>query len=476
MAEKNQSTLKQRLASPEPLMSRVAGAASVAPASPSPSVGAIPSPEDVKKRTEDRKKVEQVATEPAVQTPNLAQQSLRKVESLAADLPPAQKREFEQRADKIREAQAAAIEEFARTKDRNRWLQVAESLGQAMTQLGAGAYGLKHNVDLSGLRFNRADWAENLKAAERDLDRKLGLADRDLTSLEKERKEALLAEERGLIRKEGREKEAADRALTEKAMEAKAAARLAKTELTPEEQREKELKRQELELKIKKAQQETKFTDTQKQRLKDIAATITAWDVGKAGEPSGRAKYQQNVSAINEALDKLQDPNVELGGILDVLDEDNRLLLSNIVPGLENVAEGARAQQLLKGVYQENLRKVLGAQFTETEGKMLLDRTFGAQMGKEQLIKNAKRLQKMLDDVAVQREALTDLAARPDGEEKLLNHRFKGRLVQELDKLKDDAERKLSQADKEALKWIEKNPKDPRAAEMKKIIDKKLSK
>ena len=45
---------------------------------------------------------------------------------------------------------------------RNEFMQVAEQLGNALLQLGAGAYGLKHGVDVSGTKFSKGDWEARL--------------------------------------------------------------------------------------------------------------------------------------------------------------------------------------------------------------------------------------------------------------------------------------------------------------------------
>lgn len=45
----------------------------------------------------------------------------------------------------------------------NQWGQIAEQMGNALNQTMAGLYGLKHNVNLSGLPFNRSNWEERLK-------------------------------------------------------------------------------------------------------------------------------------------------------------------------------------------------------------------------------------------------------------------------------------------------------------------------
>lgn len=47
--------------------------------------------------------------------------------------------------------------------NKNEWMQVAQQLGNALLQLGAGAYGMKHGLDMSGVKFSQGDWESRLK-------------------------------------------------------------------------------------------------------------------------------------------------------------------------------------------------------------------------------------------------------------------------------------------------------------------------
>ncbi len=136
----------------------------------------VPGPAQIKKRTQERAKVEQIAKAPELKKPQDFDKVMKQIDNISVGMSPEQKKIFEERRDKIQQAKDAAQKQFEETKDTNQWLQVAETIGQALVQLGAGAYGLKHNIDMSGLRFNKTDWSKNIDRAERELDRKLGLA------------------------------------------------------------------------------------------------------------------------------------------------------------------------------------------------------------------------------------------------------------------------------------------------------------
>lgn len=56
----------------------------------------------------------------------------------------------------------------------NDWGQLAETVGHALVQMAAGAYGLKTNTDLSGIKFDKTDWelrlTNRLKAVDSNID------------------------------------------------------------------------------------------------------------------------------------------------------------------------------------------------------------------------------------------------------------------------------------------------------------------
>lgn len=54
---------------------------------------------------------------------------------------------------------------YKETKERIGWAQAAELLGSALVQLGAGLYGLRTGVDMTGMKFNFNDWNKNYERA-----------------------------------------------------------------------------------------------------------------------------------------------------------------------------------------------------------------------------------------------------------------------------------------------------------------------
>ncbi len=61
----------------------------------------------------------------------------------------------------------------------NQWGQIAEQLGNAINQIFAGMYGIRHNVNLSGLQFNRSNWEDRLKIMLNDVNDRM---DREMKS------------------------------------------------------------------------------------------------------------------------------------------------------------------------------------------------------------------------------------------------------------------------------------------------------
>lgn len=183
--EPKKKTLKQQLSQPAPTVQVPEFAPAPTPAAAPSAVAkpAVPGRKQVKQRATERKLVESITTP---KSPEDFETMMQRVAGISANLPPEQKKEIEDRKAKIEEAKEAAKKQFVEDKDTNRWMQVAETLGQALVQLGAGAYGLKHNVDLSGIQFNKADWAQNIEQAERELDRELGLLKEERAEVERE--------------------------------------------------------------------------------------------------------------------------------------------------------------------------------------------------------------------------------------------------------------------------------------------------
>lgn len=91
-------------------------------------------------------------------------------------------------ASKLEKAQTEALQAFKQNQRDTRMLEIAERIGQAMAQLGAAQQGLKTGVDMSGLKFDKADWKTQYDQNMQELNAKLAdIKDRrgDLRSAER---------------------------------------------------------------------------------------------------------------------------------------------------------------------------------------------------------------------------------------------------------------------------------------------------
>lgn len=73
-------------------------------------------------------------------------------------LAPDDKRFFQAQQEKYDQMEQKARDTFETNKNIDQWGAVGEKIAQAVAQLGAGLYGVKHGVDMSGLKFDKTDW------------------------------------------------------------------------------------------------------------------------------------------------------------------------------------------------------------------------------------------------------------------------------------------------------------------------------
>lgn len=73
----------------------------------------------------------------------------------ADDLAPADKADFSQDMAELRSW-------YTKAQDRLENSELVERMAHAFTQLGAGMWGSKHGVDMSGLKFDKADWDKKM--------------------------------------------------------------------------------------------------------------------------------------------------------------------------------------------------------------------------------------------------------------------------------------------------------------------------
>ena len=220
-------------------------------------------------------------------------------------------------------------------------MELAETLGHAMIQWGAGAYGLKHNVDMSGVKFNKKDWASRLSS-------RLDLIDKEIAALEKG--------------KEGVE-----------------AAEVAKVEAETAERHRREDMALKRELAAKKGEK------------------------GEEWGPDQIASYEADSDRLDRALEIFKHPDVKAGGAWGHFSKENRALGGSILRFLgfdefgQRLTEGVEAERNVEAVVKKQMRAILGGQFAQREGEQLVRAMFDEKLPVETVIRNIERIKARLD-------------------------------------------------------------------------------
>lgn len=318
------------------------------------------------------------------------------------------------------------LDEKADVRQQNAWYRVAQTMLNALAQLGTAQYGRKHGVNMAGTPVVSADWDAILKS-----------------NLDKVNDEmAALREQRDLGEQE--RKEQAGRVTTRSASEldaeiqdyiSKAKAQAAQASEAP------------MEAKLD-------LTPAQKKVDENFAKNYIEW-TAKGGEADARKQIRQ----LDRVLGKIVETDSATGPMVGVLPRMVREVLN---------PASAALQDQVEEVIQRNLRAVLGAQFTEKEGERLISRAYNPRLEEEE---NARRLANLLQQM---KEAYAaNEAARSYFEKNGTLQGFKGEIYNTVDDfdldrpIQAEAKPEMSARDKQALDWANKNPNDPRAAKIK---------
>lgn len=145
------------------------------------------------------------------------------MDKISSEIPQDRKTEFTRQAEGLRqtladarkradEAKASAMSTEEKQAKITGYAEAAELIGHALAQLGAGVYGNKTGVDLSGVKFNRRDWSQDYKRIQDRLKTRLDEVDLGLTRTEKD-----VEKESALVRADlSKEEEKAQEAAKEK--------------------------------------------------------------------------------------------------------------------------------------------------------------------------------------------------------------------------------------------------------------------
>jgi hypothetical protein len=113
----------------------------------------------------------------------------------------------------------------------------------------------------------------------------------------------------------------------------------------------------------------------------------------------GGSDAVKQLSQVGEVLDRLKAGEDLTGPLLGLVPTEMRALFNQ---------GSVDAQQLIEEVVQRNLRLILGAQFTEKEGLMLIRRAYNPQLDESVNAKRLARLFRQMETAARQKQAQMD--------------------------------------------------------------------
>jgi hypothetical protein len=344
----------------------------------------IPSKEQVNQRKNINQFTE-ILQDPTQINKNTIKEALK-----ASVIKEARSPELNKTKKEIENEYSKALVQYNKDKDAAKWGQFAERMGQALTQLGAGAYGLKHGTDLSGIKFDKTDWKSNLDSALQDLKQATDKKKEQISN--KEGRESSILGKLANLRK----LEIADTPAEEQIPEGMS--ELDREKLAIE--REKlGLRREEMTAKAKSKELESKnkpktINKAQETRDKEFGKEYAKM----VGNPSQASASRRNIEQLDNAIARIQESGSVSGGVLQRFPEFMRSFIDR---------KGLDIQQTIEQVVQQDLRATLGAQFTEREGERLIARAYNKDMPEKENLRRLKLLSKQMKKAANnQKEAI----------------------------------------------------------------------
>jgi uncharacterized membrane protein len=201
-----------------------------------------------------------------------------------------------------------------------------------------------------------------------------------------------------------------------------------------------------------------KLTKGQEQADKDFGKQYA--DYVAAG---GYADVQKNIAQLEGVVEELKkDPSLT-GGAMGLLSADVRASTPEWLK--ENAQKSGAIEQRVLEVVQRNLRLILGAQFTEKEGQLLMKRAYDSRLGAKENIKRVTNLINQMKSKSDQMEATAKVFENQGGT--LSGYKATGGLVGGKEA---KAKERFNDEDKQAMEWLKKNPNHPKAAEIRKSL------
>jgi hypothetical protein len=275
--------------------------------------------------------------------------------------------------------------------------EAIQTLTNAITQLGASIAGQKSGVDMSNLNLVKKDFGKELdrlsarrEAEESGLRQELG-ARRRLGELMAQRKERRTAKEEEQAAKAGavavqREQLELKKAMSDPDSEQSLQAQAAVKNLTGRDVSgfsAEQLKAALPSLMQKKlAGKGIELTEAQKQVDKTFAKDYADYVAG-----GGASDIQRQLGELKEVSESLGEIDTASGGFIGVVPKAIRDIIT---------PEGSALQDIVESVVQRNLRIILGAQFTEKEGKRLIERAYNPRLDESV---NKKRVDNLINQI-----------------------------------------------------------------------------
>jgi hypothetical protein len=344
--------------------------------------GGLPSKEQVN----ERKNINQFTE--ILKDPSQIDRNTIKTALKASAIKDARSPELNKTKQEIESEYGKALMQYNKDKDSAKWGEFAEKMGHALVQLGAGAYGLKHGTDLSGIKFDKTDWKANIDTALQDL--------KQAGSKRKEQINKKEGRETSILNKLSKLRDLEPEAIEDKVPEGMS--ELDKEKLALE--REKLGLRRE-ELQSKNANKKIELDN--KTKVPNKAQEIVDKEFGKyyadmVANPAKASASARNIEQLSHAIALIEEPGSVSGGMLQRFPEFMRSFIDR---------KGLDIQQTIEQVVQQDLRTTLGAQFTQTEGEKLIARAYNKDMPeKENLIRLNRLLKQMRIATKNQQEAV----------------------------------------------------------------------
>lgn len=133
---------------------------------------------------------------PQIPEPESLDSLMKKINGMTVGMSADQKELFKKQFDDLEELKNKVTGEYKKEKDNLAMAELVTDVANSLTQLFAGAYGLKHGVDMSGLKFKQTDWSSQLDAAKEDLNKRLADISKGEESLSKQQSNILERQEK----------------------------------------------------------------------------------------------------------------------------------------------------------------------------------------------------------------------------------------------------------------------------------------